>query len=216
MTTINGKNQEYTTIIKKSGISLSLGKGSAGKPVILITLESEGSVDFKFDFFGGSGCSGMVNLEMTQEVYEEIFREYSKVINSGEYSYKIRSAYSPVSPSNEPVENDESSQVLGFANKTEKYHKKVEDVTAESELLELEEFQSIISVLKKSPPEGRGFYRELLKGLTAKQKKKLFQISMEDKELACHAMKIQSTYFDGAKGGFHENIGGNGAMDRRW
>jgi hypothetical protein len=44
---------------------------------------------------------------------------------------------------------------------------------------------------------------------------KVYQACMSNPNLAKHATKVQKTFIDGAKGGFEDNLGGNGAMSIR-
>ncbi|WP_415904903.1 hypothetical protein ACMXYW_01050 [Neptuniibacter sp. QD48_55] len=81
--------------------------------------------------------------------------------------------------------------------------------------LEVNQTQKAITMLSKvGHTQQKLYYCKLLEGWSLEDKKNLFQTCMDNKNLVQHASKIQSTYFEGVIGGFHENIGGNGAMGK--
>lgn len=71
------------------------------------------------------------------------------------------------------------------------------------------------TLLRLTKVRNSNFYSKLLEELTRQERVMVYQACMSNPKLAKHAMKVQKTFFNGAKGGFEENLGGNGAMSRR-
>jgi hypothetical protein len=60
--------------------------------------------------------------------------------------------------------------------------------------------------------QSKSFYVKLLDKLNKRERIAVYQACMNSSILAKHASKVQGTYFEGSKGGFEQNLGGNGAM----
>jgi len=71
------------------------------------------------------------------------------------------------------------------------------------------------TLLRLEQVRNSSFYLKLLEEVTRQERVKVYQACMSNPNLAKHATKVQKTFFDGAKGGFEDNLGGNGAMSRR-
>jgi hypothetical protein len=93
--------------------------------------------------------------------------------------------------------------------------KKNLDTYNEAKKIKIKKITKIL-VEKKPITKSTKYYCNLLKSFTKEEKIELYHICMEDKTLAQYAMRIQSTFFEGAKGGFEENIGGNGSMNSNY
>jgi hypothetical protein len=64
--------------------------------------------------------------------------------------------------------------------------------------------------------QNNAFYSNVLDMLNRQERVLIFQTCMCNPRLVKHASKVQNTFFKGAKGGFEANMGGNGAMDRKY
>lgn len=80
----------------------------------------------------------------------------------------------------------------------------------------MDEVQEVLNQLSKlKTAQGNNYYLKLVNRLNKQERISVFHTCMESNSLAKHAFKIQGTFFEGAKGGFEENIGGNGSMSRK-